>query len=183
MIFSGKGGGMKVKIVERHTGSSEALRSYVIEKTSGLERYFDGIVSIDVVLTVEKERQIADMHAHLVNRKVITAREESSDMYASIDAAIDKLKRQLVKYKDQLTSVKDRGKKEALPEEAVGKVNHREIIRTDTYFQKPMTPEEAALQLDAIDKGFLVFINAETDAVNIIYHRRDGNYGLIEPRR
>jgi len=175
---------MKVKIVERHAGSSDALRTYVLEKTKGLERYFDRIVSIDVVLSVEKERHIADMHAHLVNRKVITAREESSNMYASIDAAIDKLKRQLVKYKDQLTDVKERGGKEAHRQEAaVEDVDHRQIIRTDTYFHKPMSPEEAALQLDAIEKGFLVFINAETNEVNIIYHRRDGNYGLIEPRR
>ncbi len=175
---------MKVKIVERHAGSSDALRSYVLEKTKGLERYFDRIVSIDVVLSVEKERHIADMHAHLVNRKVITAREESSNMYASIDAAVDKLKRQLVKYKDQLTDVKERGGREAhLQETAVEDVDHRQIIRTDTYFHKPMSPEEAALQLDAIEKGFLVFINAETNEVNIIYHRRDGNYGLIEPRR
>lgn len=175
---------MKVKIVERHAGSSDALRAYVLEKTKGLERYFDRIVSIDVVLSVEKERHIVDMHAHLVNRKVITAREESSDMYASIDAAIDKLKRQLVKYKDQLTDVKDRGGKEARSQEAaVEDVDHRQIIHTDTYFHKPMSPEEAALQLDAIEKGFLVFINAETNEVNIIYHRRDGNYGLIEPRR
>lgn len=175
---------MKVKIVERHAGSSDALRAYVLEKTKGLERYFDRIVSIDVVLSVEKERHIVDMHAHLVNRKVITAREESSDMYASIDAAIDKLKRQLVKYKDQLTDVKDRGGKEARSQEAAAEdVDHRQIIHTDTYFHKPMSPEEAALQLDAIEKGFLVFINAETNEVNIIYHRRDGNYGLIEPRR
>ncbi len=175
---------MKVKIVERHTGSSDALRSYVLEKTKGLERYFDRIVSIDVVLSVEKERHVADMHAHLVNRKVITAREESPDMYASIDAAVDKLKRQLVKYKDHLTDVKERGNKgEAVQDNSENENKQRQIIRTDTYFQKPMTPEEAALQLDAIDKGFLVFINAETDEVNIIYHRRDGNYGLIEPRR
>ncbi len=175
---------MKVKIVERHTGSSDALRSYVLEKTKGLERYFDRIVSIDVVLSVEKERHIADMHAHLVNRKVITAREESPDMYASIDAAVDKLKRQLVRYKDHLTDVKERGSKDNAAQDTSDKESkQRQIIRTDTYFQKPMTPEEAALQLDAIDKGFLVFINAETDEVNIIYHRRDGNYGLIEPRR
>ncbi len=172
---------MKVKIVERHAGSSDTLRNYVLEKTNNLERYFDRIVSVDVVLAVEKERHVADMHAHLVNRKVLTAREESPDMYTSIDRAIDKLKRQLVKYKDQLTDVKDKGDRNAAAADV--DTDHREIVRTDTYFPKPMTPEEAALQLDAIDKDFLVFINAETDEVNIIYHRHDGNYGLIEPRR
>ncbi|GAI11533.1 unnamed protein product [marine sediment metagenome] len=65
----------------------------------------------------------------------------------------------------------------------MGKVDHKEILRTDIYFHKPMTPEEAVLQLEAIDKGFLVFINAETNRMSIIYHRRDGHYALIESRR
>jgi len=176
---------MKIKIAERHTDASESLRAYVVEKTNGLERFFDRIISVDVVLHVEKERQIADFHAHLTNKKTITAREESTDMYASVDKAVDRLRRQLVKFKDQLHDVKDRRgtgeiRKEATePEEE----HERQIIRSETYFQKPMTPEEAALQLEAIEKEFLVFIDVETDGVAIIYHRRDGNYGLIEPRR
>ncbi|MBN1858030.1 ribosome-associated translation inhibitor RaiA [Candidatus Bipolaricaulota bacterium] len=176
---------MKLKIVERHTSSSEALRAYVVEKTEGLERYFDGMISVDVVLSVEKERQIADFHAHLTNRKVVASHEVSTDMYASIDGAIDKLRRQLVKYKSHLQETRDRSpvqEKMASSEDVPGTGEPKSIIRTDTYFRKPMLPEEAALQLEAIEKGFLVFINAETDQVNIIYHRRDGNYGLIEPR-
>jgi len=173
---------MKVKIVERHTGSSDMLREYVLKKTEGLNRYFDRIISVDAVLSVEKERQIADFHAHLTNRKLIKAHEESSDMYASVDKALDKLKRQLVKYNDQLS---DHGggvesREESITESpALG----REIVRTRTYFQKPMSPEEAAMQLDALEKNFLVFINAENDEVSVIYHRQDGDYGLIEPRR
>jgi len=175
---------MKIKIAERHTEPSEALRSYVVEKTEALERFFDRIISVDVVLSVEKQRQIADFHAHLTNRKRINAREESTDMYASIDKAIDRLKRQLVKFKDHLQGTKVRSGDPAsrgASSDTVG-VEERQIIRTETYFQKPMSPDEAALQLDAIEKEFLVFVNAETDRVAIIYHRRDGNYGLIEPR-
>lgn len=105
-------------------------------------------------------------------------------MYTSIDKAIARLKRQLVKYKDHLKETRNRGTGDSLKAASVvGKVDHKEILRTDIHFHKPMVPEEAALQLEAVDKGFLVFINAETDQVNIIYHRRDGNYGLIEPRR
>ena len=174
---------MKIKIAERHTDASTTLREYVVDKTEALERFFDRIVSVDVVLSVEKERQIADFHAHLTNRKLITAREETTDMYASIDKAVDKLRRQLVKFKDQLQDVRrhgaDVGKESAAGEE--GKTH--KIIRTETFFQKPITPEEALLQLDAIEKDFLVFIDVETDQVAIMYHRRDGNYGLIEPRR
>jgi len=175
---------VKIKIAGRHTEASEALRGYIIQKTEALERFFDRIVSVDVVLSVEKERQIADFHAHLTNRKVISAREESGDMYASIDKAIDRLRRQLVKFKDQLHEVRDRSgvTTEAATSGEEG-VDKRQIIRTETYFQKPMSLEEAALQLDAIEKDFLVFVDAETDRVAIIYHRRDGNFGLIEPRR
>ena len=175
---------MKIKIAGRHTEASDALRSYVVEKTEALERFFDRIISVDVVLSVEKERQIADFHAHLTNRKVISAKEESGDMYASIDKAIDRLRRQLVKFKDQLHEVRDRSGVSAPVEEgAEGGVGARKIVRTEAYFQKPMSVDEAALQLDAIEKEFLVFVDAETDQVAIIYHRRDGNLGLIEPRR
>ena len=175
---------MKIKIAGRHTDASPALRSYVIEKTEALERFFDRIVSVDVVLSVEKERKIADFHAHLTNRKVISAREESGDMYASIDKAIDRLKRQLVKFKDHLHDVRERGATTSA-EATTGDVeaDGRQIVRTEAYFKKPMSSEEAALQLDAIEKDFLVFVNSETDQVAIIYHRHDGNYGLIEPRR
>jgi len=173
---------MKIKIAGRHTDASEAMRSYVVEKTEALERFFDRIVSVDVVLSVEKERQIADFHAHLTNRKVISAREESTDMYASIDRSIDRLKRQLVKFKDQLQGTRERSPALAADADSGAAADSKRIIRTETYFQKPISPEEAALQLDAIEKEFLVFVDVETDQVAIVYHRRDGNYGLIEPR-
>jgi len=173
---------VKVKIAARHTAPSETLRKYVVDRTESLSRYFDRIISVDVVLSVEKERQIADFHAHLTNRKVVHAHDDSTDMYVSIDAAIDKLRRQLVKYKDQRTDARTRA---SVPSgsDAPGGDEDPRILRSDAFFHKPMMPEEAALQLDAIEKGFLVFINSETDRVSIIYHRKDGNYGLIEPRR
>ena len=172
---------MKIKIAGRHTDASPALRDYVIEKTEALERFFDRIISVDVVLSVEKERQIADFHAHLTNRKLITAREESTDMYASIDKAIDRLKRQLVKFKDQLHDVRVANNVPGTEESE--EAEERQIIRSEAYFPKPMTAEEAALQLEAIEKDFLVFVDADTDLVSIIYRRNDGNFGLIEPRR
>lgn len=174
---------MKIKIAGRHTIVSPTLRDYVIEKTEALERYFDRIISVDVVLSVEKERQIADFHAHLTNRKRINAREESTDMYASIDKAIDRLKRQLMKFKDQLQEVKDRSSVDVQSDESGNGIPGKRIVRSEAYFQKPMTAEEAALQLEAIDKEFLVFVDVETDLIAIIYRRRDGNFGLIEPRR
>ena len=173
---------MKIKIAGRHTDASPKLRDYIIEKTEALERFFDRIVSVDVVLSVEKERHIADFHAHLTNRKTINAREESTDMYASIDTAIDRLKRQLLKFKDQLQDVRGRTAVTAHVEQSE-ETPEKRIIRSEAYFQKPMPVEEAALQLDAIDKEFLVFVDVDTDEIAIIYRRRDGHFGLIEPRR
>jgi len=174
---------MKIKIAGRHTDASPALRDYVIEKTEALERFFDRIVSVDVVLSVEKERQIADFHAHLTNRKQINAREESTDMYASIDKAIDRMKRQLVKFKDHLQDVKTRPATGVHADESEDMIPRPRIVRSEAYFQKPITGEEAALQLEAIDKEFLVFVDVDTDQVAIIYRRNDGNFGLIEPQR
>jgi len=174
---------MKIKIAGRHTHATPALRDYVIEKTEALERFFDRIISVDVVLSVEKERQIADFHAHLTNRKRINAREESTDMYASIDKAVDRLKRQLVKFKNQLQEVKDRSAVETHDNESEEVIPGKRIIRSEAYFHKPMTAEEAALQLEAIEKEFLIFVDIESDQIAIIYRRRDGNFGLIEPRR
>ena len=175
---------MKIKIAGRGTDASEALRQHVVQKAEALERFFDRIVSVDVVLSVEKERQIADVRARLTNRKVIVAREESNDLYASIDKAIDRLRRQLVKFKDQLHEVKDRGgADDGTPMVGEATAGDRRIIRTETYFQKPMSPEEAALQLDAAENQFFVFVNSETDQVAILYRRSDGDLGLIEPRR
>ena len=173
---------MKIKIAGRHTDASPALRDYIIDRTEALERFFDRIVSVDVVLSAEKERQIADFHAHLTNRKQINAREESTDMYASIDKAIDRLKRQIVKFKDQLQDVKIRPTTEGADESDVA-MDAKRIVRSEAYFQKPMTAEEASLQLEAIEREFLVFVDVETDQIAIIYRRKDGNFGLIEPRR
>ena len=108
----------------------------------------------------------------------------SEERHVSIDKAVDRLRRQLVKFKDQLHEVRDRGGMTGRAAEgSEGSADGRQIIRTEAYFQKPMSPDEAALQLDAIEKEFLVFVDSESDQVAIIYHRRDGNYGLIEPRR
>jgi putative sigma-54 modulation protein len=93
---------MKINVVERHMEVSDALRSYVISKVEGLERYFDGIISVDITMDVEKDRQIVELVAHLIKKKILKATGESNDMYISVDGAVDKLKRQLRRYKSRL---------------------------------------------------------------------------------
>jgi len=176
---------MKVKIEERHMEQSDPLRKYAISKAESLQKFFDGIISVEVTMDVEKERRLVTVFTHLINKKVLKASAESDDMYVSIDSAMDKLERQLKKFKEKL---KDKHKGEIdsvrgpVSESPGSDEDEREIVKTDIYFKKPMAPEEAALQLDSYNREFLVFVNSQSEKLNIIYHRDDGQYGLIDPQ-
>ncbi len=177
---------MKIRVSERHMAESEALNQYAVEKVEALSRYFDGIVSVDIVMDVEKERQIVEIVAHLVKRKVAKAKAESDDMYASIDEAVDKLKQQLKKYKDQLREkrlarqVAAQARQQALDEAQPPSEDN--ITYTKVYLRKPMTLEEARLQLESdSDRDFLIFVDAESEELQILHRHKDGRYELLEP--
>ena len=180
---------MKIRVQERHMEDSDALREYIISKAEHLERFFDKIISVEVTLDVEKERRITQIFAHLINKKIVKASAQSDDMYTSIDQALDKIERQLKKYNDK---IKDKGNGSTIRKQGLSgdssdpssddQDEGPEIIQTDIYFKKPMSPEEAAMQLDSYNRDFLVFIDAATDKLSIIYNRDDGKYGLIEPQ-
>ncbi|HAF70223.1 MAG: Sigma-54 modulation protein [Acetothermia bacterium 64_32] len=172
---------MKVRIVERYSSDSDVLKKYVLKKVDGLSRYFDQIVSIDAILDVERGRHRVELVGHLVNRKIVKAEVETGDMYASVDQAVDKLQRQLVRYKEQLRVERKTGKPEPAP--AASDPDSVRIVRLETYFRKPMSPEEAALQLEASGRDFLVFFNSEDDSPAVIFRRGNGEYGLILPRK
>jgi len=172
---------VKVRIVERYDSDSGAVKEYVLKKVDGLSRYFDQIISVDAILEVERGRHKVELIGHLVNRKIIKAEASTGDMYASVDQAVDKLQRQLVKYKEQLRVERKTGRPEAAPSPADDDAPR--IVRMETYFRKPMSPEEAALQLESSGREFLVFFNAEDDSPAVIFRRGDGEYGLILPRR
>ncbi len=165
---------------------SEALNQYAVAKVEALSRYFDGIISVDIVMDVEKERQIVEMVAHLAKRKIVKASAESDDMYASIDEAVDKLKQQLKKYKDQLREKRParqaaaQARQQALAEaQAPGEDN---ITYTKVYLRKPMTLEEARLQLESTnERNFLIFVDSERGGLQILYRHNDGRYELFEP--
>lgn len=161
---------------------SEALRDYAISKVEALERYFDGIVSVDIVMDVQRERQIVEMVAHLIKKKIAKTAVESDSMYASIDEAIAKLKRQLRRHKTRL--------KERRPSRSelmgIGKDENPieqegAIPRTKLPLKKPMTLDEAILQLEAEKRDFLLFVDAERGELSVLHRKRDGKYELIEP--
>lgn len=138
---------------------------------------------LQVNLAVEKTRQKADVVLNADNVH-ISAYEESQDMYATIDMVVDKLEAQLRKIREKM---KDRRRKAASRDVRMEFFSLAEvgsaptITGTDNYEPKPMSVEEAAMQLDSLQYEFLVFRNAETEGVNVIYRRKDGDYGLIDP--
>lgn len=165
----------------RHVELNDSLRNYVLSKVKGLERYHTGIIDIDINLGLEKNRNIVGMIAHLRPRKVIKVSEESGDMYTSIDLAVDKLKRQLRKHKER---IKDYRGAAAAVEEPGGdeRRKNEQIVRREVFLPKPMTPEEALVQLESFHRNFLIFVDADSGRMEVIRRREDGAYELLEPR-
>jgi putative sigma-54 modulation protein len=180
---------MQITTTFRHMETSEALKSYVEEKLERVQKYIDEPVVAQVFLTVEKIRHMAEM---TITAKGITikASEETNDMYAAVDAVLDKIERQLRRYKEKIKEHKPsneaedrRVKKSVVEAESLGQKKEPVIIKSKTFSIKPMSVEEAVMQMDLLHKDFLVFTDASTEDINVIYRRKDGNYGLIEPQR
>ncbi len=180
---------MQITTTFRHMETSEALKTYVEEKLERVQKYIDEPIVAQVFLSVEKIRHTAEI---TLTAKGITikASEETNDMYAAVDTVLDKIERQLRRYKEKIKEHKPAGdaeerkvKKSVVEAESLGVKNEPVIIKTKTFSIKPMSVEEAVMQMDLLHKDFLVFTDASTEDINVIYRRKDGNYGLIEPQR
>jgi putative sigma-54 modulation protein len=167
---------------------TEGLREYVEEKVAKVYKYMDKPIEASVVLSVEKHRHIAEISL-VANRVVVNGKEETESMYSSIDLVIDKIERQLRRYKERLKKRKNinaklkniTGRINILTAESLEKEEDPKVIKSKNLSIKPMFIEEAAMQLELSSNEFLVFTNASSEKVNVIYKRRDRNYGLIEP--
>jgi len=179
---------MHLSVTGRHVEVTDALRDYIAKRTEKVRRHFDHIINIHVILSVEKGRHLAEMTLQ-GNNFVLNGQEETRDMYASIDKVVDKIEKQVKKYKERMADHhKATSARKALPEERVigpessgGSSIEPRIIKTDRFAMKPMLPEEAALQVEVSEEDFLIFSNALTGKVSILYRRKDGNFGLVEP--
>ena len=178
---------MKVIITGRHIEITNPIKSYVEKKMQRLEKFFNHILEIHVILTTEKHRQIAEVTIN-ANGLKIASQEETTDIYASIDSIVDKLERKLNRYKERITKhrKKSRGSKEIgfvygviEPEEFEQEKREPQIIESSRLAAKPMSIDEAAMQLDLTNQIFLVFLNDKSNEINCIYRRKDGNFGLI----
>jgi len=167
---------------------TDALQRYAEKKVEKLGRYFNNLKSAVVTQSTLRNWHIVEVSLD-GDGVVLRGEERSDNMYASIDAVVEKLESQVKRFKGKLI---DRSHLEAPresiseeePDEAVeadGEQQLPQIVRTKRFPIKPMTPEEASLEMEMLNHDFFVFRNGDTDAVNVVYKRQDGNYGLLEP--
>ncbi len=170
---------MQLSVKGKNLEVTDAIRAYAEEKVGRMERYLDHIVSGTVFLGVEKHRQLAEVTLR-VRDLTIRAEESTDDLYTSIDLVAEKLERQIVRYKERIAAHMGRtgGRDEAPPR---GAAEEPRVVKTKRFAVKPAEVEEAILQMNLLGHNFYVFRNARTEEVNVVYRRRDGHYGLIEP--
>lgn len=169
---------MEVIVRGKNVEITDAMEDYVIKKLGKMDKLLNSqTVTAHVVLSVEKERRIVEVTIP-IQGMLLRAEESGGDMYASIDLVIDKLERQYRKFKT-------REKKKMLHESTAMRTpapqESPDLVRRKTFPVKPMTLDEALLQMDLLGHDFFAFSNVETDSINVLYRRRDGDYGLLEP--
>ncbi len=181
---------MKFSIVGRNVEITGAIQDYIEKRLTKLKKYFQRVVDVHVVLFTQKYNQGVEITIN-ASGIAIHGQEITEDLYASVDKVIDKLDAQLRKHKER---IKEHHKKEPRPDkdlnlnisiyepEEVEEMNPvPKVLHTNRFAIKPMSVDEAVMQMDLINHEFLVFKNSLSEKVNVLYRRNDGNYGLIEP--
>ena len=176
---------MKLKIIEKKYSATDKMKEKMELKLKKFEKIFDSNSDVQLVLTKEKEREICEITIYYKD-SIFRVEETTRDMYESFDECIENLKKQIRKYKTKLEN-KYKGKKyeDELLEFNDGFQSYDEeteftILKTKKISVKPMFVEEAILQMNLLNHQFFVFRNAETNEIDIVYKRKDGNYGIIE---
>ncbi|HHS97800.1 MAG TPA: ribosome-associated translation inhibitor RaiA [Chloroflexi bacterium] len=177
---------MDIQLNARNLEITPRLREYVEKKVSKLNRYLPNLDEVRVDLSVESarssdQRQVAQLTAW-VGGTVLRAEERAGDLFAAIDVAVDKMRRQISRYKERRQDRWQRsgGARTAPPPEE--EEGGGTLVRIKRFDMVPMTPEEAIEQMELLGHQFFVFLNANEGEINVVYRRRDGNYGLIMPQ-
>ena len=173
---------MQYIISGKNIDVTEGLKEAIYEKIGKLERYFTPETEVHVTLSVEKERQKIEITIPMKGN-IVRAEQVSNDMYVSIDLVEEIIERQLRKYKNKLVDQQQTAASlsKAFVEEEIHDDDEIKIIRSKRFAMKPMDPEEACVQMELLGHNFFVFLNAETEEVNVVYKRKGNTYGLIEP--
>lgn len=183
---------MELAIYSHNMEITPRLQSYVEKKASRLDRYLSTLSEVRVDLSTENtrnavERQVAQITARDERGTILRAEERSNDMFAAIDAVVDKLYRQINRYRGKRrrkirTGAGEMAVEEPLPIENIEtEEEDREIVRYKKFPLHPMSADEAIEQMELLGHDFFVFFDTEADAVNILYRRRDGDYGVLQP--
>lgn len=178
---------MQCSFTFRHVDSNEEIRKYALDKLQRLSKYVDAPLEVQVVCTQEKHRHKVEVLLR-ADGVSIAGEEETVDFFSAIDAVVDNLERQLKKQKKRFRQYKegnqDRGwrfRMEVIAAEAEEEGKEPQVIVSRNMFAKPMSLEEAVMQMRLTDNEFMVFTDSTTEQVNVLYRRKDGNLGLIRP--
>lgn len=173
---------MRFKITGKNIEVTEGLKKAIEDKIGKLDKYFSTEITANVTLSVERDRQKIEVTIP-VKGSIIRAEEVSSDMYVSIDLVEEIIERQLRRYKTRIVNSKQAGGDFSAQyiENEYDDEPEIKIVRSKKFGIKPMDPEEACIQMELLGHSFYVFSNSETDEVNVVYKRKNGTYGLIEP--
>jgi len=175
---------MQTSVTFKNLDPSDPLKSYVQDKLDRFDRLLDNPAEANVVLSVEKFRHIAEINIS-GDRLTIYGKEETNDMYSAIDMVLDKLEKQIKKNKQKVRerriTLKGKNKNLAGADSNIPEEEPAIEVKVKNIEYKPMDVEEAILQMDLLNGSFLVFTNARSDQINVLYRRKDGHYGLIQP--
>lgn len=179
-----------INVTGRHVEVTAPLKEYAIKKVEGLHLDSPRIIEAQVILDVQKYRHIAEVILHCANHITLEAVSESTDLYAAIDEVMGKIAQQMRKFKTRImrqnrprrAEVRN-FKEKILSVDTVAEQPETEpkVVETETYTVRPMYVDEAVLQLEVSTREFIVFTNASTEKVNVLYRRKDKGFGLIEP--
>ncbi|MBE7040493.1 MAG: ribosome-associated translation inhibitor RaiA [Ruminococcaceae bacterium] len=176
---------MKITMTGKQIELTPALKDRITDRFARLDRYFHKETEATVTISVQREKQVVEATVYSGNL-IVRVEEATDDMYVSIDNAVDILERQLRKHK---TRIEKKLKKDTFEAAALEQIPFAEkieeekefkIVRTKRFESKPMSPEEAILQMNLLGHQFYIFTNAETGESNVVYQRKNGDYGLIE---
>lgn len=177
---------MQISVSFRNVDPSDHLKGYAENRMARLKKYMDEPIEIYLVLSIQKFRHTADVTIS-ANGMKIKAQEETGDLYSAIDMVLDKVEKQVKRHREKVKEHKAEGMTKGLTEEKkTGEEKEVEeevpqIVKTERILAKPMDVEEASLQLKLSNSEFMVFTNSKTRLINVLYRRKDGNFGLIEP--
>lgn len=173
---------MNVNVKGRNIDVTPALRDYVEKKVAKVTKQFKTVGDISAVLKVEKGNHIVEITVP-ASGILLRAQETTKDMYSSIDLVVEKIERQIHKYKTRLMKRKYANFVDAVTTPAVSEADDGElqIVKDKHFTMHPMTPEEAILQMNLLNHDFFVFFDPDLGATNVVYRRKDGKYGLLSP--